>query len=166
MDMFNSGRASVVAVERLGFEFGAGLGDFGEFVEELDFDPISEFSVGRVGSGSADGGMIDEFFLGVVAWEAGDDGDVAEGDGELVGDDAGDATVAVEERVDADETVVEMGKETTNFVDVGGFDEGNAVFEATGEGVEFVINFGATAGNVVEVFVPWRAEANVVAARS
>ena len=42
----------------------------------------------------------------------------------------------------------------------------DAAYEVAGEAVEFVVDFGAAAGNVMEVFVPWCAEADVVAARS
>lgn len=96
----------------------AKLGDFGEFVEELGFDPVGEFDVGGVGGGGVDGGVVDALFVGVVAREAGDDGDVAEGNGELVGDDAGDTAVAIEEGVDTDETVVKMSEKAADFVDV------------------------------------------------
>ena len=56
------------------------LSDFGEFGFKLGFDPVGEFGIGRVGGGGADGGVIDAFFGGVTAREAGDDGDVAESD--------------------------------------------------------------------------------------
>lgn len=144
----------------------AWLGNFFELVEELEFDPVSEFGVSAVGGGGANGGVVDAFFLGVVAWKAGDDWNIAKGDGELVGDDAGDAAVAVEEGVDADEAVVKMGEEAANFVDVGGFNVFDTVCDGAGEGVELVVDFGAATGNVVEVFVPWCAKTNVVAAGS
>ena len=41
--------------------------------------------MGGVGGGGVDGGVVDALFVGVVARETGDDGDIAEGDGELVG---------------------------------------------------------------------------------
>ena len=151
-----------------GFVFGSKrwLGDFFELVEELEFDPVGELGVDAVGGGGMNGGVVDALFLGVVARKAGDDRNVAEGDGELVGDDAGDATVAVEEGVDADETIVKVGEETANLVYIGGFDVLDTAHEVAGEGVELVINFGAAAGNVVKIFVPWCAETDVVAARS
>ena len=122
--------------------------------------------MGRVRGAGSDSGMVDALFLDVVAREAGDNGDVTEGDGELVGDDAGDAAVAVEEGMDTDETIVEVGEEAADFVDIGGFDVFDAIGEAASKGVELVVNFGTAAGNVMKVFIPWRAEANVVTARS
>ena len=56
------------------------LSNFGEFGFKLGFDPVGEFGVGGVGGGGADGGVIDAFFGGVAAWEAGDNGNVAESD--------------------------------------------------------------------------------------
>jgi len=122
--------------------------------------------VGGVGGGGVDGGVVDALFVGVVARETGDDGDIAEGDGELVGDDAGDAAVAVEEGVDADETVVKMSEKAAGFVDIRGFDILDAAGEVAGEAIKLIVDLGAAAGNVMEVFVPWCAEADVVAARS
>ncbi len=131
----------------------------------MGFDPVGEFDVGGVRGAGTDGGVINVLFLGVIARKAGDDGDVAERDGELVGDDTGDAAVTVKEGVDTDETVMKTGEKTANFVDIGGFDVFNTVYEAAGEGVEFVIDFSAATGNVMEVFIAWRAETNIVAAR-
>ncbi len=121
--------------------------------------------MGGVGGGGVDGGVVDALFVGVVARETGD-GDIAEGDGELVGDDAGDAAVAVEEGVDADETVVKMSEKAAGFVDIRGFDILDAAGEVAGEAIKLIVDLGAAAGNVMEVFVPWCAEADVVAARS
>lgn len=122
--------------------------------------------MGTVGSGGVDGGVVNALFLSVVAWETGDDRNIAEGDGKLVGDDAGDAAVAIEEGMDTDETVMKMGEETADFVDVGGFNVLDAVGEVASEAVEFVIDFGAAAGNVVEVFVTGCTEADIVTARA
>lgn len=125
------------------------LGDLRELVLELDFNPFGESGVGAVGGAGMDGSVVDALFLGVVAGKAGDDRDVAEGDRKLVGDYAGDAAVAVEKGVDADEIVVKMGEEAANFVDVADLDEFDAVVEVAGEAIEFVVNFGAAAGNAV-----------------
>ena len=110
--------------------------------------------------------MVDAFFGGVAAWEAGDDGDVAESDRKLVGDDASDAAVAVKEGVDADEIIVEASEEAADFVKIVGGDKAQAITEVVGEGVELIIKLGAAAGNVMEVFVPWCAETDVVTARA
>ena len=129
-------------------------------------DPGGELGIAVVGGGGANGGVIDALFLGVIAGETCDNRNETEGDGELIGDDAGDATVTVEKWVDADETIMEMCEETANFVDVAGVDEFGLVAEGTGEGVELVVNFGAAAGDVVEVFVAGVAKTDVVAERA
>lgn len=54
------------------------------------------------------GGVVDTFLLEVIAWKAGDDRDVPEGDGELVGNDPSDAAIAIEKRVDTDKTVMKL----------------------------------------------------------
>ena len=84
----------------------------------------------------------------------------------MVGDDASDATVAVKEGVDADEIIVETSEEAADFVKIVGGDKAQAITEVVGEGVELIINLGAATGNVMEVFVPWCAEADVVTARA
>lgn len=129
-------------------------------------DPEGEVFASSVVDTVMDGGVIDAFFLGVVTGKAGDNRNVTEGDGELVSDDAGDAAVAVKEGVDADETVVELGEEAADLVDIVDRDVFETVTEGAGEGEEFIINFGAAARNMIEIFITRCSEANIVTTRT
>ena len=126
-------------------------------------DPGGELGIAMIGGGGANGGVVDALFLGVIAGETSDNRDETEGDRELVGNDASDAAVAVEKWVDADETIVEMREKAADFVNVAGVDEFGLVAEGASEGVELVVNFGAAAGDMMEIFVAGVAEADVVA---
>lgn len=116
---------------------------------KLKLNPFGKSSIATVGSTVMNGGVIDLFLFSIMTRKPSNDRNIPQRHGELVGNDTGDTSIAVEKWVDPDEVIVKSCKETTGFVNICSHNVGHAIREVVGERIKFIVDFGSATGNVM-----------------
>ena len=116
---------------------------------KLELNPFGKSGIATVDSTVMNGGVIDLFLFGIMARKPSNDRNIPQGYRELVGNDTGDTSVAIEKWVNPDEVIMKACKETTGFVNIRSHNVGYAIREVVGERIKFIVDFSSTTGNVM-----------------